>query len=122
MSIDKNTMANFFNTIPYGLFPANSQVIKSQKYIKRNISDDIVIEIIISRKQYICLHATGGIGKTTVVSDLESELPIGSLVLLYDCFVGGLYLDPSTPLHTYKNAIVQLSNELALKLLHVISC
>ncbi|NYC94750.1 hypothetical protein [Clostridium acetobutylicum] len=113
--IDKNIMANFFNTIPDGLFPANSQVIKPQKYIKRNISDDIVREIIINRKQHICLHATGGIGKTTVVSDLESGLPIGSIVLLYDCFGGGSYLDPSTPLHTYKNAIVQLSNELALK-------
>lgn len=113
--IDKNIMANFFNTIPDGLFPANSQVIKPQKYIKRNISDDIVRELVINRKQHICLHATGGIGKTTVVSDLESELPNGSLVLLYDCFGGGSYLDPSTPLHTYKNAIVQLSNELALK-------
>lgn len=113
--IDKNIMANFFNTIPEGLFPANSQVIKLQKYIKRNISDDIVRELIINRRQHICLHATGGIGKTTVVSDLESELPSGSLVLLYDCFGGGSYLDPSTPLHTYKNSIVQLSNQLALK-------
>ncbi|WP_227824526.1 MULTISPECIES: hypothetical protein [unclassified Clostridioides] len=71
MSIDKNTMANFFNTISNGLFPYNSQVIKPQKHIKRNISDDIVREIIISRNQYICLHATGGIGKATVVYDLE---------------------------------------------------
>lgn len=113
--IDKNIMANFFNAIPDGLFPAYSQIIKPPKYVKRDISADIVKEIITNRKQHICLHATGGIGKTTIISDLENDLPSGSVLLLYDCFGGGSYLDPSTPLHTYKNAIVQLSNELALK-------
>lgn len=113
--IDKGIMANFFNTIPNGLFPANPQIIKPQEYVKRDVSDDIVKEIITNRKKHICLYATGGIGKTTVISDLENELPRGSVVLLYDCFGGGSYLDPATPLHTYKNAIIQLSNELALK-------
>jgi len=113
--IDKNIMASFFNTIPNGLFPSNPLLIKPQKFVKRDISVDIFNEIITNRKQHICLYATGGIGKTTVISDLGSDLPSGSVVLLYDCFGGGSYLDPSTPLHTYKNAIVQLSNELALK-------
>ncbi len=113
--INKNIMASFFNTIPNGLFPANPQVIKPEKYVKRDSSAEIVNEIVKNRKQHICLYATGGIGKTSVITDLESDLPSGSVVLLYDCFGGGSYLDPSTPLHTYKNAIVQLSNELALK-------
>ncbi|MCT4563574.1 MAG: hypothetical protein N4A68_04570 [Maledivibacter sp.] len=113
--IDKNIVASFFNTIPDSLFPASSQIIKPQQYVKRDVSADIVKEIVINRMQHICLHATGGIGKTSVISDLENSLPSGSEVLLYDCFGGGSYLDPSTPLHTYKNAIIQLSNELALK-------
>lgn len=113
--INKNIMASFFNTVPDLLFPANSRIIKPQKYIKRNISKEIIDEIVNNKKKYICLYATGGIGKTTVVSDLECDLPFGSVVLMYDCFGGGSYLDPATPLHEYKNSIVQLSNELALK-------
>lgn len=113
--IKKNLMANFFNVVPNGLFPANTYVIKPDQYIKREITTDLINKIMECKNQYICLHSTGGMGKTTIISDIGTSLPQGSVVLTYDCFGGGAYLDPATPLHTYKRAIVQLCNELALK-------
>ena len=52
-------------------------------------------------------------GKTVVAQGLEPLLPPGSKVVLYDCFGGGEYRDPSKYRHQPLEAFTQLSNELA---------
>jgi hypothetical protein len=59
-------------------------------------------------------HGNAGVGKTTTVLRLESELPEGSVVVALDCFAGGDYLRPAHSRHLPERAIVQLCNELAV--------
>ena len=59
-------------------------------------------------------HGRLGTGKTTTVQQLRSQLPVGSVVVLYDCFGGGSYKIPGEQRHPQKRAFRQLTNELAL--------
>ncbi|MBN1461109.1 MAG: hypothetical protein JXA57_16400 [Armatimonadetes bacterium] len=60
-------------------------------------------------------HGDAGVGKTTTVSLLESALPANSVVIAYDCFGGGSYLDPAEGRHLPERAVLQLVNELAMR-------
>lgn len=62
------------------------------------------------------VHARAGIGKTTTLLMLEPLLPPGSVVIPYDCFGGGDYLSPGEERHTAGRALVQLANELSVRL------
>jgi len=113
--IDKFVIANIFSQTPTSMFPAKQQIIHAKDYVDREIIGEIVEYIVDKNEQYLCLHATGGMGKTTVIDHLEERLPEGSVVLTYDCFGGGDYLNPATPRHLFKRAIPQLCNDLALR-------
>lgn len=113
--IDKFVIANIFSQTPTSMFPAKPQIIHTKDYVEREIVSEIVENIINKSEQYLCLHATGGMGKTTVIDHLEDRLPENSVVLTYDCFGGGEYLNPATPRHLFNRAIPQLCNDLALR-------
>ena len=113
--IDKFVIANIFSQTPTSMFPAKPQIIHTKDYVEREIISVIIEKIIDKSEQYLCLHATGGMGKTTVIDHLEDTLPEGSVVLTYDCFGGGEYLNPATPRHLFRRAIPQLCNDLALR-------
>lgn len=66
--------------------------------------------------QYLCLHGQAGIGKTTALQEIESQLPTGSIMAVYDCYGAGSYRDPSALRHRTKDAILQLTNEIAVRL------
>jgi hypothetical protein len=63
----------------------------------------------------LVVHGDAGVGKTTTLALLESELPSNSVVITYDCFGGGSYLEPSEGRHLAQRAVLQLVNELALR-------
>ncbi len=113
--IDQFVIANIFSQTPTSMFPAKPQIIHTKDYVEREIIGEITGKIIDKSEQYLCLHATGGMGKTTVIDHLEERLPEGSVVLTYDCFGGGEYLNPATPRHLFRRAIPQLCNDLALR-------
>lgn len=71
--ITKNRLAGFFCTVPAGLFPANSHIIMPKKFVSRNITNELVDKILDNKNQYLCLHATGGIGKTTLLAEIEKN-------------------------------------------------
>lgn len=62
----------------------------------------------------IVAHGRMGTGKTTTVQQLKRQLPVGSVVVLYDCFGGGSYKIPGEQRHPQRRAFRQLTNELAL--------
>lgn len=113
--IDKFVIANIFSQTPTSMFPAKPQIIHTKNYVEREIISEIAENILNNSGQCLCLHATGGMGKTTIIDHLEEKLPEGSVVLTYDCFGGGEYLNPATPRHLFKRAIPQLCNDLALR-------
>ncbi len=66
--------------------------------------------------QRLCLHGPGGIGKTTALQQIEAALPARSVMVTFDCYGGGSYLDADALRHRPVDAFLQLSNELAVRL------
>lgn len=63
-----------------------------------------------------CLHGGAGIGKSTISQLIKQNFPKDSKVILFDCYGAGSYLNPSDSRHLHKEAILQISNELAKKI------
>ena len=71
--------------------------------------------IVDSAGTFIIGHGDAGVGKTTTLEQLESRLPPGSVVVGYDCFGGGDYLNMGAQRHTCARALVHLCNEIAVR-------
>jgi hypothetical protein len=71
---------------------------------------------IFAGEQHICLHGPGGIGKTTALQQIEAALPAHSVMVTFDCYGGGTFMDAGTLRHRPDDAFLQLSNELATRL------
>lgn len=95
-------------------FPAPT-IIPEKTYIKRECTHELIKTIMQQDNKSILVHATAGIGKTTLVNNLQSYLPDGSAVVFYDCYGGGTYLQPADSRYEYDTAILQICNSLALE-------
>ena len=82
-------------------------------YIERDTQNDIIKCIQENQNKIICLQATAGAGKTTFVSHLNNILPKESVMVLYDCYGGGSFLQPGERRHLTEIAIPQICNTLA---------
>ena len=97
-------------------FPAPTNIPLLKKgYIERECVHDLIRIILEQDKNPICVHATAGVGKTTLVNNLTKYLPDGSAVVFYDCYGGGTYLQPSDSRYECDTAIPQICNSLALE-------
>ena len=70
----------------------------------------------LSGEQRICLHGEGGCGKTTAVQEIEALLPSDSVMIIFDCYGNGRYLDADAYRHRPRDAFLQLANDLARRL------
>jgi hypothetical protein len=97
------------------LFPAPSRISPPTKYLRRKQTDDLVARIFRAKKP-LRLISDGGCGKTSLVSSLAQELPLGSETIIYDCYGGGLFLASDDRRHAPEQAFVQVANEIAGRL------
>jgi hypothetical protein len=97
------------------LFPCPSEITQAEAPVSRAAVRN-AINRLCSGVQYMCLHGMGGVGKTTALQEIEAGLPTGSVVIKYDCYGGGRYLDPSALRHRSADAFLQLTNELSARL------
>jgi hypothetical protein len=67
--------------------------------------------------QKVCLVGAAGEGKTTVLQDLVQGLPLGSELVVYDCYGGGTYLNSNGYRHRTEDGFLQLANDTAARLL-----
>lgn len=74
----------------------------------------IATTLLFSGNQHFIAHGVAGVGKTTTIQQVQSHLPAGSVTILYDCYADGTYYNLSTGRHTLENALLHLSNELAV--------
>ncbi len=96
------------------LFPCPSEIGTVENPVHRATVSQAVQ--MIQSKQYICLHGEAGVGKTTALQQIEAGLPDGSIMLKYDCYGAGRYLDSSALRHRTRDAFLQMTNELAVRL------
>ncbi|WP_371881677.1 hypothetical protein [Caballeronia sp. S22] len=97
------------------LFPCPSDIAQISAPIRRAPVED-ALKSMLSGTQHVCLHGAGGVGKTTALQEIEAGLPVGSVMIKYDCYGAGRYLDPSSYRHRAVDAFVQLTNQLAATL------
>ncbi len=97
------------------IFPCPSEVACTVSPVSRGPVREAVRQLTLGEK-YICLHGRGGVGKTTSFQEIRDLLPAGSLLIQFDCYGGGRYLDPSAFRHRSVDAFLQMTNELASRL------
>ena len=97
------------------LFPCPSEIDSRKKLVGR-ASVRATCDMLRSGVQYLCLHGRGGVGKTAALEEIESALPAASVMVKYDCYGGGRYLDSNALRHRPKDAFLQLTNELAARM------
>lgn len=95
-------------------YPAPPEFEDISGYIHRNQHATLLSEILKATTSLI-LHAGGGVGKSVISLQLARSLPDGSVGLVYDCFGAGKYRKKSEPRHRYRDALVQMANELSAR-------
>ena len=100
----------------HDLLPVVPKFEDSKNVIIREEIVTISQQIIHSQQNVICLHAGAGMGKSTFVRQLEERLPKDSICILFDCYGNGAYDDIADKRHVHAKAILQICNELALKI------
>lgn len=101
---------------PSVLFPAPSYIDVVDQPVKRTSISDAAEALGGGGHQCFCLHGNGGLGKTTALQLIAEELPEDSVMVVYDCYGAGSYLDASKSRHRQREAFVQLANEVAERL------
>jgi hypothetical protein len=95
------------------LFPAPPKFEPLNNSIQREQHAELLAHIV-SASEPIIIHAGGGVGKSVACRLLADDLPIGSVGIVYDCFGGGEYLNVIKKRHRYRDALIQIANELAV--------
>ncbi len=98
----------------HALFPCPSDVRRTDCLVRRTMVEKASCRI--ASYQFVCIHGNGGVGKTTALQQVKEDLPSGSLMVMFDCYGGGRYLDPAALRHKPADAFVQLANEVATRL------
>ena len=114
--ITRETVLTWMNVSdPRALFPCPQRLKAVENPVNRNAA--VVIQTaMVNGDQFICLHGEGGSGKTTVLKQVENLLPVGSVMITYDCYGAGTYMDSEAYRHRPKDAYLQLINETSARL------
>lgn len=94
------------------LLPAPSLISEPKQVLPRAQQADILATLLTAQRPVV-IHADGGVGKSTLSAHLARAMPAGSMAVLYDCFGDGTYRQALKYRHRYRDALVQIANELA---------
>lgn len=114
--ITKDVVCAWLNCRYDYIFPAPSRIMSyEQGYIERECLNDIIDQMLEMERAPFYIHASAGVGKTTTISKLAEYAPTGSVVIAYDCFGGGAFLEPAETRHLLETAVMQICNQLAIE-------
>lgn len=94
------------------LLPAPSMISEPKHMLPRVQQPDILAALLVAQRPVV-IHADGGVGKSSLSAYLARSMPVGSVAVLYDCFGDGTYRQALNYRHRYRDALVQIANELA---------
>ena len=112
----ESVLFHFGFTDRLAMFPCPSEIQPVSEPVRRERIRDVIGELRSGTQRYVCLHGEAGVGKTTALQEIEAALPEGSVMVKYDCYGGGDYMDPAALRHGAGDAFTQLTNELATSL------
>ncbi|MFE7891139.1 hypothetical protein [Streptomyces sp. NPDC057412] len=111
--VDRATVLTALGVPPERVLPAPNLIDRPGRVIVTPQTGAIVDEIVRLAQRPVIVHAAGGVGKSVLTTQIEHDLPAGSVTLVYDCFGNGGYRRSSSPRHQHQQGLVQLANELA---------
>lgn len=97
------------------LFPAPPRFEKLEKPISTDDSRRVAKAIEETSTRQVVIHGDAGVGKTTTGQLMREHLPSESVLIAFDCFGSGDYLNAGAQRHTVRRALRQLINDLALE-------
>ena len=97
------------------LFPTPCLIKPIDNAVPRKQEADLIEVIVQAEKQPVIVHALAGVGKSIFATRIPAGLPQGSVFVLYDCFGNGQYRSATGYRHRHRDALVQITNELAAK-------
>lgn len=95
------------------LHPAPSRIVHVDSPLPTLGVADLAHAVLTAPAKFVVAHGAPGVGKTTTLSQLEGHLPAGSVVIVYDCFGGGDYLNSGEERHSPRRFVLQVVNDLA---------
>lgn len=110
--IKEDILRPFGVTSEKQLFPAPAIFEELQNITVRSQYHDL-LDTILHKDAPLIIQAEGGVGKSVFSRYVTDVLPENSLGVAYDCFGSGKYRSRSEPRHRHRDALVQISNELA---------
>ncbi|MFF4467434.1 hypothetical protein ACFY13_49495 [Streptomyces mirabilis] len=111
--VERSTVLATLGVPPEHVLPAPSLIDQPEHVIVTEQTHAIVDDIVGLARRPVVVHAAGGVGKSVLTTQIERNLPSGSVTLVYDCFGNGDYRRSSSPRHQHRQGLVQLANELA---------
>lgn len=99
----------------HALFPCPAALRAPSRVVPRPVATAL-LALMGAGEQRVCLHGGGGVGKTTALLGLDTELPASSVMIVFDCYGAGRYLDAESPRHRPAQAFLQIANEMAGRL------
>ena len=103
-----------YNSIS-SIFPVPSKVSEPRALVHRKQTSIIENTIFDSPSSKICIHAGGGMGKTTLLNTICKSNSNNSEFIFFDCYGEG-NLDPLDKRHKHQWGIVQICNEMAVNI------
>ncbi|SUD67972.1 Uncharacterised protein [Pseudomonas putida] len=88
-------------------------LISEPKQVLPRVQHAEILAKILTAEHPVVIHADGGVGKSTLSAHLARTMPAGSVTVLYDCFGDGTYRQALKYRHRYRDALVQIANELS---------
>lgn len=111
--IVRSTVLTALRTTEDRLLPSPNLIAPAAHLIPTDNSRSALGEAISTTGRPMIVHASGGVGKSVLTTQIRHSLPPGSIALVYDCFGNGDYRRPTAPRHGHQQGLVQLANELA---------
>jgi hypothetical protein len=97
------------------LFPSPANVALPRRHIPTDDARSLAVSVIQAAGRQVLAHGNAGVGKTTTVQQMCDHLPPGSVLISYDCYGAGSYLDLHAERHSVGRALLQISNDLAVE-------
>lgn len=113
-SIRRHDVLRALKADPDQLAPAPCLIPSASQTLPREQEKEI-LRALLAAEMPVVIHADGGVGKSVLAARLAASMPSGSEAVLYDCFGDGLYRNSLHFRHRHRDALVQMTNELAAR-------
>ncbi|MFJ2751196.1 AAA family ATPase [Streptomyces sp. NPDC087297] len=95
------------------LYPAPPMLAEVDDPLPAPSAREIAAAALATPRARVLVHGGAGAGKSTTMTQLQDSLPPGSVVVVYDCFGAGGYLQSGQGRHSPRRFVTQVTNDLA---------